>query len=48
MSKTSNFTFSTMFSMQSVSQNPVIATFQFLSAASLNLGRSENGVFGNW
>ena len=36
-----------MFSMQSVSSNPVIATFQLSSAASLNLGRSQNGVLGN-
>ena len=36
-----------MFSMQSVSQNPLIATFQLSSAASLNLGRSQNGVSGN-
>ena len=34
--------FSAMFSMQSVSQNPLIATFQLSSAASLNLGRSQN------
>ena len=39
--------FSTMFSMQSVSCNPLIATFQLLSAASLNLGRSQSGVLGN-
>ena len=36
-----------MFSMQSVSQNPLIATFQLSSAASLNLGWSQNGVSGN-
>ena len=36
-----------MFSMESVSQNPLIATFQLPSAASLNLGLSENGVLGN-
>ena len=36
-----------MFSMQSVSRNPFIATFQFSSAASLNLGRSQNDVLGN-
>ena len=36
-----------MFSMQSVSQNPLIATFQLSSAASLNLGQSQNGVLGN-
>ena len=35
-----------MFSMQSVSQDPLIATFH-LSAATLNLGRSQNGVSGN-
>ena len=33
--------------MQSVSENPSIATFQLSSAASLNLGRSQNGVIGN-
>ena len=33
--------------MQSVSKNPLIATFQLSSAASLNLGRSQNGVLGN-
>ena len=33
-----------MFSMQSVSQNPGIATFQLSSAASLNLGRSKNSI----
>ena len=36
-----------MFSMQSVSKNPFIATFQFLFAASLNLGWSQKGVLGN-
>ena len=36
-----------MFSMESVSQSPLIATFQLPSAASLNLGLSENGVLGN-
>ena len=36
-----------MFSMQSVSLNPVIATFQLSSAASLNLGPSQNSVLGN-
>ena len=36
-----------MFSMQYVSLNPLIATFQLLSAASLNLGWSQNGVLGN-
>ena len=35
-----------MFSMQSVSQNPLIATFQLLPAASWNLGRSQNGILG--
>ena len=33
-----------MFLMQSVSLNPLIAIFQLSSAASLNLGRSQNGV----
>ena len=33
--------------MQSESQNPLLATFQLSSAASLNLGRSPNGVLGN-
>ena len=33
--------------MQSVSSNSFIATFQLLSAAYLNLGRSQNGVSGN-
>ena len=32
-----------MFSMQSVSQNPLIAVFQLSSAASLNLGQFQNG-----
>ena len=36
-----------MFSMQSVSQSPSKATFQLSSAASLNLGRSQNGVLEN-
>ena len=36
-----------MFSMQSVSKIPFIATFQLSSAASLNLGWSQNGVLGN-
>ena len=36
-----------MFSMQSVSENPLIATFQLSSAASLNLGQSQDGVLGN-
>ena len=33
--------------MQSVSQNPLIAKVQLSSAASLNLGLSQNGVLGN-
>ena len=37
-----------MFSMQSVFKNPLIATFQLSSAASLNLGWSQSGVLGNW
>ena len=36
-----------MFSMQSASKYPLIVTFQLSSAASLNLGRSQNGVLGN-
>ena len=36
-----------MFSMQSVSKNPLKAAFQLLSVASLNLGQSQNGVSGN-
>ena len=36
-----------MFSMQSVSEKSLIATFQLSSAASLNLGRSQNDVFGD-
>ena len=36
-----------MFSMHSVSKNPLIATFQLSSAASSNLGQSQNGVLGN-
>ena len=44
----SNFTFfPTVFSMQPVSFDPLIATFQLPSAASLNLGRSQNCVLGN-
>ena len=39
--------FSTVFSIQSVSQNPLIAIFQLSSAASLNLGLSQNGGLGN-
>ena len=38
---------SIMFSMQSVSTVPLIATSQLSSASSLNLGRSQNGVLGN-
>ena len=33
--------------MQSVSENPLIAKFQLSSAASLNLGRSQNDILGN-
>ena len=33
--------------MHSVSKNPLIATFQLSSAASSNLGQSQNGVLGN-
>ena len=33
--------------MQSVCLNPLIATFQMSSAASLNLGWSQNGGLGN-
>ena len=36
-----------MFSIQSVSENPLTAKFQLSSAASLNLGWSQNGVLGN-
>ena len=36
-----------MFSMQFVSKNPLIATFQLSSAASLNFGRFQIGVLGN-
>ena len=36
-----------MFSMQSLPYNPLIATFQLSSAASLNLGQSQNSVLGN-
>ena len=36
-----------MFSMEFVSKIFLIATFQLSSAASLNLGRSQNGVLGN-
>ena len=33
-----------MFSMKFVSLSPLIATFQLLSAACLNLGWSQNGI----
>ena len=36
-----------MFSMQSISLNPLIDTFQLPSAASLNFGWSQIGVLGN-
>ena len=36
-----------MFSMQSVSYIPLVETLQLSSVASLNLGRSQNGVLGN-
>ena len=36
-----------MFSMQSVSYNTLIATFQLSSEASLNLGPSQNGLLWN-
>ena len=36
-----------MFVMQSVSLNSLISTFQLSFAASLNLGRSQNGVLLN-
>ena len=39
--------FPTIFSLQSVSLNPLVATFQLSSAASLNLGGSPNGVLRN-
>ena len=35
------------FSIQPVSLNPLIATFQLSSAASLSLGRSQNGLLGD-
>ena len=35
-----------MFSMRSVSKNPSTATFHLSPAASLNLGRSQNGILG--
>ena len=31
-----------------MSKNPLIASFQLLSAVSLNLGWSQNGILGNW
>ena len=37
-----------MFSMQSVSYNPIITTFQLSSAASLNLGRSQKWYIREW
>ena len=36
-----------MFSMRSVSWNPLIAIFRLSSADSLNLGTFQNGVIGN-
>ena len=36
-----------MFSMQYVSEDPLIVTFQMSAAACLNLGRSQNCVSGN-
>ena len=36
-----------MFSMQSISQNPLVAKFKLSSTASLSLGWSQNGVLGN-
>ena len=39
--------FPTMFSLQSASKIPRITTVQLSSAASLNLGYSQNGVLGN-
>ena len=36
-----------VFSMQSVSKYPLIATFQFMSAVSLNLGWFKSGVLEN-
>ena len=44
--KMSNFTYYHNVFYKSTSQNPYIATFQLSSAASLNLGRSQNGVEG--
>ena len=45
--KMGNFLFPTMFSIQSVSLNPLKATFQLSSATSLNLGLSQNSVLRN-
>ena len=36
-----------MFSIQSAYKNPLIATFQLSSAASLDLRQSQNGILGN-
>ena len=48
MAQMSNFTkSSTMYFVQFVSLNPLIATFHLSSAASLNLGQSQNDVLGN-
>ena len=47
IAKMSNLTFFHNISMQSVSKNPLIATFQLSSAASLNSGWSQNGILGN-
>ena len=41
------YIFSTLFSVQYESRNPLKATFQLSSAPSLNLGRSQNGVLEN-
>ena len=35
-----------MSSLQSVLKNPLLATFRLSSVASLNLGRSQNGILG--
>ena len=45
--KMSNFTFFHNVFYVICILNPLIATFQLSSAASLNLGRSQNGVLGN-
>ena len=37
-----------MFPLQSLSENSLIATFQLSTAIYLNLGRSQNGVYGEW